>query len=79
MAWLRTATTVGAAALTAAAGAAQSQSRQVVTGPVATYWMSAQTTSGMGDRGQGGPPGQPRRPPGRPAMGDVLRGLVPHT
>ena len=37
MAWFRTATTVGAVALTAAAGGAQSQSKQVVTGPVATY------------------------------------------
>jgi hypothetical protein len=71
MAWIRTATTVGAVALTAAAGSAQSQSRQVVTGPVATYWMSAQTTSGFGAgmMGGGGPGG---RPGGRPSMGALM-------
>jgi hypothetical protein len=72
MAWLRTATTVGAAALTAAAGAAQSQSKQVVTGPVATYWMSAQTTSGFGGMG-GGPGGRPGGPGGgRPSMSAIM-------
>lgn len=37
-----------AAGVMAAAGGAQAQTKQQVTGPVATYWMSAQTTSGFG-------------------------------
>ena len=35
-----------AAGVVAAAGGAQAQTKQQVTGPVATYWMSAQTSSG---------------------------------
>jgi len=43
---------------------------QKVTGPVATYWMSAATTSGsgIGAMGMGGGQGG-----GRPSMGDVMR------
>lgn len=64
MAWVRTAATLGLAAM--AAGSASAQQRQQVTGPVATYWMSAQTVSGMGAMGMGGPGG------GRPNMGAMM-------
>jgi len=86
MAWVRTMAVVGAAALVAgSAGAAAPAKpaakpqvaavRQVVTGPVATYWMSAQTTSGfgagmMGGGGPGGPGGGGRG--GRPSMGAMM-------
>lgn len=45
--------------------------RQVVTGPVAVYWMSAQTLSGMVMGGAGGP-GAPGGRPGRPSMGQMF-------
>lgn len=52
------------AAILGAGAAAPAPVRQVVTGPVAVYWMSAQTSSGMalGGQGAGGPGG------GRPSM-----------
>lgn len=43
-----------AAGVVAAAGGAQAQTKQQVTGPVATYWMSAQTSSGFGGMMGGG-------------------------
>lgn len=46
MAWIKTTAAVSVIALTA--GAADAQQKQIVTGPVATYWMSAQTVSGFG-------------------------------
>lgn len=64
MAWFRTtALVVGAAA---AAGGASAQ-QQKVTGPVATYWMSANTTSGFGGMGGGG---------GRPDMGAMMGAMM---
>lgn len=73
MKWARTAVVLAAAA---AAGTAGAQTRQVVTGPVAVYWMSAQTTSGMaglmgGMNGSGGGMGQPGAPR-RPSMGAMM-------
>ncbi|CAN7200756.1 hypothetical protein LJR219_000537 [Phenylobacterium sp. LjRoot219] len=56
MAWSRP---IAIAAVAAVAGSAAAQSAQKVTGPVATYWMSAQTQSGFGMMGAGG--GQPDR------------------
>lgn len=56
MAWMRTTAAVSVIALTA--GAADAQQKQVVTGPVATYWMSAQTQSGFG-AGMGAPGAKP--------------------
>jgi hypothetical protein len=54
MQWVR------AAALAAGAGlmahGADAQTKQQVTGPVATYWMSAQTATGFGAMGGGGQP-----------------------
>lgn len=45
-----------ALAAVGAAAAAQQPPRRQVTGPVATYWVSAATTSGMGGFGAGGAP-----------------------
>lgn len=52
-----------------AGAAAPPAVRQVVTGPVATYWMSAQTTSGMAFGGGGAPGG------GRPSMSSIMGGM----
>ncbi|WP_374573235.1 hypothetical protein [Phenylobacterium sp.] len=75
MGWART---VAALAAAAAAGSAGAQTRQEVTGPVAVYWMSAQTTSGMaGLMGGAGAPGQPggaRRPSMGAMMGMMMGG-----
>lgn len=60
MGWGRAAVVVAGAGLLA--GAAQAQTKQQVTGPVATYWMSAQTTTGFGGLGGGG----------RPSMGALM-------
>jgi len=65
---------VSAAAL--AAGAVQAQPKpapvkQVVTGPVAVYWMSAQTSTGFGAGLMSGG-GQGAGRPGRPSMGSAL-------
>ena len=62
MGWKRT----GAVALTttALAGVALGQPAQKVTGPIAEYWVSAATSSGMTMPGAGGPPAGP--PAGRP-------------
>ena len=57
---------VAGVAIVAAGAAAPPPVRQVVTGPVATYWMSAQTTSGMAMGGGGGAPG------GRPSMSALM-------
>lgn len=54
------------AAIVGAGAAAPPAARQVVTGPVAVYWMSAQTQSGMGMGGMGGPGG------GRPSMSALM-------
>jgi len=51
------------AAIAGTAVAAPPATKQVVTGPVATYWMSAQTTSGMAMGGMGG---------GKPSMASML-------
>ena len=53
MAWSRP---IAIAAAAAVAGSATAQPAQKVTGPVATYWMSAQTQSGFGMPGAGGRP-----------------------
>jgi hypothetical protein len=64
MAWFRTtALVVGAAA---AAGGASAQ-QQKVTGPVATYWMSANTSSGFGAGMMGG---------GKPSMGSMMGAMM---
>ena len=63
MAWMKTTAAVSVIALSA--GAADAQQKQVVTGPVATYWMSAQTMSGFG-AGMGGAPGA------RPSMSQMM-------
>jgi hypothetical protein len=57
---------IGAAILAGAAGAPPAP-KQVVTGPVATYWMSAQTSSGFGAMGAGGG--------GRPSLGSIMSGM----
>lgn len=85
MAWVRTTVIVGMAALAAgsAGAAAPAKSaakpppaasvKQVVTGPVATYWMSAQTSSGFGAGMMGGGgPGGPGGRGGRPSMGAMM-------
>jgi hypothetical protein len=51
----------------AAAGAATAQPAQKVTGPVATYWVSAQTQSGFAMPGMGG---------GRPDRGSMMRMMM---
>ena len=72
MGWMRTSAVVGAAALAAGSAGAQTKPgvKQVVTGPVAVYWMSAQTSSGFGAgmMGGGGPGGRG----GRPSMGAMM-------
>ncbi len=61
MQWVRaTALVAGAAVM---AGGAEAQTKQQVTGPVATYWMSAQTSSGFGAMMGGG---------GRPSMASMM-------
>jgi len=57
------------AAHPAAAGPAAGGGHQVVTGPIATYWMSAATNSGMGGMGMGGPGGGRR-----PSFGAMMMG-----
>ena len=57
-------------ALAAVAGeAASAPDHQVVTGPVAVYWMSASTTSGMGAIGSMAGGG------GRPSMAQIMGGM----
>ncbi len=56
---------IGAAVL-AGAAAAPSAPRQVVTGPVAVYWVSAQTNSGFGAMNAGG---------GRPSLASIMGGM----
>lgn len=64
MAWFRTtALVIGAAAVAGGASAQQ----QKVTGPVATYWMSANTSSGFGAGMMGG---------GRPSMGSMMGAMM---
>lgn len=53
MRWVRTTALVAGAGLLA--GAAGAQTKQQVTGPVATYWMSALTQTGLGAMGGGAP------------------------
>lgn len=75
MGWVRATAVV---ALAAAAGTAGAQTRQEVTGPVAVYWMSAQTTSGMaammGAMGGPGGAGGARRPSMGAMMGMMMGG-----
>ena len=59
-----------AAGVVAAAGGAQAQTKQQVTGPVATYWMSAQTSSGFGGMMGGGG----RGPSAASMMGAMMGG-----
>ena len=56
-------------AILAAGAAAPPAVKQVVTGPVATYWMSAQTSSGMMAGGAGAPGG------GRPSIASMMSGM----
>ncbi len=85
MDWVKATAVVGAAALAASSAGAAAPAkpaakpaaaavRQVVTGPVATYWMSAQTTSGFGAgmMGGGGPGGPGGGRGGRPSMGSMM-------
>lgn len=67
MGWMRKAG-VAAAVVAAGASVAQAQTKQEVTGPISTYWMSAQTTTGMAAMmgGMGGPGGK------RPGMGAMM-------
>lgn len=65
MQWVRTTALVAGVGL--AAGAADAQTKQQVTGPVATYWMSAQTQTGFGAMGGGG---------GRPSMGAMMGAMM---
>lgn len=55
-------------AIAGTAGAAPPATKQVVTGPVATYWMSAQTQTGFGMGGMGGGGGQ------RPSITSMMMG-----
>ncbi|MBT9471830.1 MAG: hypothetical protein V4514_04265 [Pseudomonadota bacterium] len=67
MQWVRaTALVAGAAVM---AGGADAQTKQQVTGPVATYWMSAKTTSGFGGMMGGG-----ERPSMASMMGAAMGG-----
>lgn len=59
-----------AAGVVAAAGGAQAQTKQQVTGPVATYWMSAQTSSGFGGMMGGGG----KAPSAASMMGAIMGG-----
>jgi hypothetical protein len=66
MAWGKTTALIAGAAVVA--GTADAQTKQQVTGPVSTYWMSAQTTSGFGaGMGAGG---------GRPSMGSMMGAMM---
>jgi hypothetical protein len=66
MSWRsRFALLTGSALVASIVIAAPPKVEQKVTGPVATYWMSAATTSGMGPGAMG--------PGGRPGMGDIMR------
>jgi hypothetical protein len=56
-------------ALSAAGSATSAPDHQVVTGPVAEYWMSASTSTGMGGMAPG--PGG-----GRPDMAAIMRGAM---
>jgi hypothetical protein len=67
MAWKKTAGV--ALATTALATVALGQPAQRVTGPVAVYWLSAQTTSGFG--GMGAMAGGPGGGGGRPSMANI--------
>src|SRR5512140_85789 len=59
------------AGATVVAGAAFAQPAQKVTGPVAVYWMSASTQTGMGMPAMGG--GGPGGPGGgRPSMSQIM-------
>ncbi|WP_312167060.1 hypothetical protein [Phenylobacterium sp.] len=65
MIWVRTTAVLAGAGLLATG--AQAQPAQQVTGPVATYWMSAQTLTGFGAMGAGG---------GRPSMGAMMGAMM---
>ena len=67
MQWVGTAVLAAGAAVMA--GGAEAQTKQQVTGPVATYWMSAQTTSGFGAMGGAG-----ARPSAASMMGAMMGG-----
>jgi hypothetical protein len=73
---------IAVAAIAAAGGTAAAQPRPNVTGPVATYWVSAETTSGMagmmgGMGGMGGPGGGRRPSIGSMMMGGMFGGGGP--
>jgi len=62
-----------AAGAAAVAGGATAQPKQTVTGPVAVYWVSAETMSGMaGMMGGMGPGGGPGGRGQRPSMGSMM-------
>jgi len=65
MHWVRTTALVAGAGLLA--GGAHAQTKQQVTGPVATYWMSAHTQTGFGGMGGGG---------GKPSMGSMMGAMM---
>jgi hypothetical protein len=66
MQWVRTTALVAGAGLLA--GGAEAQTKQQVTGPVATYWMSALTQTGFGAMGGGGG--------GGPSMGAMMGAMM---
>jgi hypothetical protein len=67
MRFTRKALAAGAAAAVMGAPAGMAAEHQVVTGPVAVYWMSAATTSGMGGMMGGGG--------GRPNMAQMMQAM----
>lgn len=67
MGWIKTSAVLAIAGVTA--GSAGAQQKQVITGPVATYWMSAATNSGFGAGMMGAAQG------GRPSMGAMMNAM----
>lgn len=61
-------TTAAVVALAAAGAASSAPEHQVVTGPVAEYWMSASTSTGLGAMMGGG----------RPSMAQMMNGMNPN-
>ncbi|MGH6998606.1 MAG: hypothetical protein ACREEO_10430, partial [Phenylobacterium sp.] len=68
--WVRTTAVLAGAGLLATS--AQAQTKQQVTGPVATFWMSAQTQTGFGAMGGGGAGASG----GRPSMGAMMGAMM---
>lgn len=69
MAWKKSASII--LTISALSGVALSQPAQKISGPIAVYWMSAQTSTGFGAMMGGGPPG---RGGGRPDIAAMMGG-----